>query len=172
MSQRTPTGPIALDSIRFDSLGLTLFTISFSVAFTLTLTFLGLAIALPFALPLPFEKASFTVTIAVAVTVTVKGKVAWRPSHERVWVWEGGPGGWGRNTRSAGANVDAEIGWATRCALAGCHKFWPETRNFLLILLAYFSMLGLEVIEALTNDVEFIDLAGDWIEGSWSWGNT
>jgi hypothetical protein len=27
------------------------------------------------------------------------------------------------------------------------------------------SMLGLEVIEALTNDVEFIDLASDWIEG-------
>jgi hypothetical protein len=25
-------------------------------------------------------------------------------------------------------------------------------------------MLGLEVIEALTNDVEFINLAGDWIE--------
>jgi hypothetical protein len=24
-------------------------------------------------------------------------------------------------------------------------------------------MLGLEVIEALTNDVEFIDLAGDWM---------
>ncbi len=25
-------------------------------------------------------------------------------------------------------------------------------------------MLGLEVIEALTDDVEFINLAGDWIE--------
>lgn len=67
-------------------------------------------------------------------------------------------------TRSARANVDAEIGWATGCALAGCHKLSPETRNFLLVLLAYFSMLGLEVIETLANDVEFIDLAGDWIE--------
>jgi hypothetical protein len=141
-----------------------LFTFTFSFAFTVTITFLGLAVALPFAIPLSFEKTSFTVTISV--TVTVKGRVAWGPSHEWVWVWgEGGSGGWRRETGSAGANVDAEIGWATGCALAGCHKLCPETRNFLLILLAYFSMLGLEVIETLTNDVEFIDLAGNWIEG-------
>ena len=33
-------------------------------------------------------------------------------------------------------------------------------------------MLGLEVIEALTNDVEFIDLAGDWIEERMKFSNT
>jgi hypothetical protein len=75
-------GPIALDSVRFDPLGLTLFTISFPIAFTLTLTLLGLAFTISIALPLSFEKASFT--IAIPVSVSVKGRVAWRPSHEGV----------------------------------------------------------------------------------------
>jgi hypothetical protein len=147
-----------------------LFTISFPFAFTLTLALSGLAFTLPIALPLSFENASFTVTVAftvsltVTVAVAVKGGVTGRPSHEWIGIWESGPGGGGRKTGGARANVDAEIGGDASCALAGRHEFRPETSYFLFVLLAYFSMLSLEVIEALTNDVEFINLAGNWVE--------
>jgi hypothetical protein len=145
-----------------------LVTLPFAFSFSL----LDLALALSITFPVSFENASvtlpftFTVPIAITVTVAIKSRVARRPSHERFRIWESRPRGRRRKTGGAGPNVDAEIGRWTGCALAGGHELISETRYFLFVLLADFSVLRLEVIEALTNNVEFIDLAGHWNEPS------
>jgi hypothetical protein len=96
--------------------------------------------------------------------VAIKSRVARRPSHERLQIWESRPRGRCRKTGDAGPNIDPKIGRYTGCTLAGGHELGSETRCFLFVLLADFSMLRLEVIEALMNNVEFIDLAGRWNE--------
>jgi hypothetical protein len=142
-----------------------LFTFTIPFAFAFTLALLGLAFTISIALPVSFENASvtvpFTFTIPVPVTVTVAIKRRIAPSHEGVRIWEGRPSVGRRKTGGAGANADAKIRRYASCALAGGHKLCSEARYFLFVLLAYFSVLSLEVIEALTDDVEFVDLTGD-----------
>jgi hypothetical protein len=167
--RQTPTRPIALDLVRFNPLRLALFTFPFTFAFSLSL--LGLTFSLSIALPFSFENASitvpftFTIPVAVAVTVPIESRIARRSSHERVRIWEGRSSGGCRKAGGAGPDVHTKIGRYAGCGLAGGDEFCPETRYFFFILLAYFAVLGLEVIEALTNDVKFIDLTGDWIDG-------
>jgi hypothetical protein len=167
--RQSPTRPIALDLVRFNPLRLALISFPFTFAFSLSL--LGLTFSLSIALPFSFENASitvpftFTIPVAVAVTVAIESRIARRPSHERVWIWEGRSSGGCREAGGAGPDVHTKIGRYTGWGRAGGHEFCPETRYFLFILLAYFAVLGLEVIEALTNDIKFIDLTGDWIDG-------
>ena len=53
-------------------------------------------------------------------------------------------------------------------ALVGV-ELGAEDADVLFVLLADFAVLGLEVVEGLADDVELVDLAGDWMLGG-RWG--
>ena len=90
--------------------------------------------------------AGLAFAVAVELPLTVDGHFAFTLARELAVATKGS-----ETERLWGASTLVSV------------ELLAEEANILIVLLADFAMLGLEVVERLANDVELIDLAGDWM---------